>query len=947
MTIVNTADRVVVSVTATDSGDWQVVSVPTGFQGIVATLFAENDFLHGFVRHEDGEQWEVYDFDGGDDTKLLQVTSITGTVTLARPATPYDSSRSDGARMDAGSGTHTMALSIGAGTLKQLLRETSPFWKTFASADATPSVSGYRFFKTNGTTAITRFDDLTNGQFFWVRRGNADIVITHDGTNIDLFGSANVTLTAASPVACFAVEAGRARQMSGFISPLDEDDFASNSSTRPPSQQSTKAYIASQILDEDDFASNSAAKAPSQQSVKAYLDGVVADAIAELEPEMIARHLENTVLVSDFGIYPTDHPDYVSAAHNTAQIDIAQQYILTTFGRGALQFGASTEVHPYLFDASTSTEIFDNDGTPMAATTSCILLREGISLAAHPGRTWLKASNATLILICMISPNDQSIVGFGLDGGFTTTNAGHGILQTTLGDYAMTNIAAPGTFASSDESYVVTGTGTKSVETVGSAKHLRLTANVGTTTPPVLGKGFATTIGRNYRVRAWGFAGTADNIEMIVTNSLGSGGTPLATIDYAQDISEAANFVATATTTYIQFYCPTMTAGEYIEFTDVYMVDWPVEDQHSYCKNVSIVDNIIQNFGSYGIGIQSGEVSGVRIWRNNIENTGADGMDIKARGLRGFPETFYIPAFSVIGNYVKKFGQRTSLANQAGIDIRGQCYCAGNYVDIVNASVGTSRTGIRARQGDASLVGGAYTRIEGNYIQADGLDNSYGVTPLAHHCVALGNIIVGCNRGVIVEGTGTPDYITHDVLISNNQFIACGTGVLTNSSSVRTKIVGNIGKDIVYGFLNLSGALDVARNNDVYTAGTYAIITGDDIVVDGGLAAGTIGTKISKTGSGGAVRNIDGIKTRYRNKSSFAADATGGITKSFSPALDVTPAIEDCVVSYQSSDSACVIDVKITSVSASTISTICRVITAGAASSTANVILNVNTDKLT
>ena len=83
---------------------------------------------------------------------------------------------------------------------------------------------------------------------------------------------------------------------------VDEDDFSSDSATKVPTQQSTKAYIASQIatkdntdeitegstnlyftnaradarisnniLDEDNFASDSATNTASQQSIKAYI----------------------------------------------------------------------------------------------------------------------------------------------------------------------------------------------------------------------------------------------------------------------------------------------------------------------------------------------------------------------------------------------------------------------------------------------------------------------------------------------------------------------------------------------------------------------------------------------------------------------------------------------------------------------------------------------------
>ena len=60
------------------------------------------------------------------------------------------------------------------------------------------------------------------------------------------------------------------------LSLIDEDDMATNSATRPPSQQSVKAYAdtkAPAILDEDNLGSDSATRPPSQQSVKAYVDG--------------------------------------------------------------------------------------------------------------------------------------------------------------------------------------------------------------------------------------------------------------------------------------------------------------------------------------------------------------------------------------------------------------------------------------------------------------------------------------------------------------------------------------------------------------------------------------------------------------------------------------------------------------------------------------------------
>jgi hypothetical protein len=65
---------------------------------------------------------------------------------------------------------------------------------TFANADATPSVAGLNLFKTQGTTAITDFDDGVVGQTIQIL-ADANITIT-DNASIILAGGANYTMTA-------------------------------------------------------------------------------------------------------------------------------------------------------------------------------------------------------------------------------------------------------------------------------------------------------------------------------------------------------------------------------------------------------------------------------------------------------------------------------------------------------------------------------------------------------------------------------------------------------------------------------------------------------------------------------------------------------------------------------------------------------------------------------
>lgn len=219
MPLIETAPRVVVSVTATGGGDWQVVSIPTGFQGVTTGAgFADNDFIHGFVRFEDGVEWEEYDTEDDSTAGLLQISNISGTVTIARPATPFKSSNS-GNRVDAGAGTHTLAVSLGSGTMRRILREVNGSWKTITSGDATPDVAGYRLIKTAGTTTITAFDGMEAGKLFVVQRGASDITIA-DGAGISLPGDRNITLTTNQPCALFVEDTSVAVLVALFPSHL-------------------------------------------------------------------------------------------------------------------------------------------------------------------------------------------------------------------------------------------------------------------------------------------------------------------------------------------------------------------------------------------------------------------------------------------------------------------------------------------------------------------------------------------------------------------------------------------------------------------------------------------------------------------------------------------------------------------------------------------------------
>lgn len=206
MPVIKTGPRVVVSVVATGGGDWQVSSTPTGFQGITSALFADNDYIHGFVLFENGVDWEEYDTDDDTTTNLLQIANVSGTVTITRPATPYASSNG-GARVANTTGTHTLVISLGSGTMKRLLHALNSSWKNLTSGDATPDVSDYRLFVTAGTTTITAFDAMEPGQLFIIKRGASDITIA-DGAGISLPGNNDIILTSENDTAIFIENSG-------------------------------------------------------------------------------------------------------------------------------------------------------------------------------------------------------------------------------------------------------------------------------------------------------------------------------------------------------------------------------------------------------------------------------------------------------------------------------------------------------------------------------------------------------------------------------------------------------------------------------------------------------------------------------------------------------------------------------------------------------------------
>lgn len=125
----------------------------------------------------------------------------------------------------------------------------------------------------------------------------------------------------------------------------------------------TKAYLESQILDEDDFSSDSATAAPSQQSTAAYVASELSDALAVTTldvldpysqeavasvPHGLASMPENIVVyleckTADGGFSPGDRVDFTRAGRIQWHVDAANFGIRTDGGPlNLLTKGAAT-----------------------------------------------------------------------------------------------------------------------------------------------------------------------------------------------------------------------------------------------------------------------------------------------------------------------------------------------------------------------------------------------------------------------------------------------------------------------------------------------------------------------------------------------------------------------------------------------------------------------------
>ena len=272
----------------------------------------------------DGTNGQVLKTDGSGNVTWNSDTGHTNTDTLTEGSSNlyFTNARADAradvrigaANINALANVHTAAPTDG-----QVLK-----WDNgnsrWAPANDTDTV--YSSFNSDFDTRLAAKDtgDLSEGSNLYYTQARAD-------ARVDAGFSAKSTTNLSEGTNLYYTDARADARITNAL--IDEDNMASNSATKLPSQQSVKAYVDSQILtkdntdeiaegstnlyftnaradaritnamvDEDNMASDSNTKVPTQQSVKAYVDSQVAseNELSEMNDVTIASVQNNQFL---------------------------------------------------------------------------------------------------------------------------------------------------------------------------------------------------------------------------------------------------------------------------------------------------------------------------------------------------------------------------------------------------------------------------------------------------------------------------------------------------------------------------------------------------------------------------------------------------------------------------------------------------------------------------
>ena len=185
------------------------------------------------------------------------------------------------------------------------------------------------------------------------------------------------------------------------------------------------------------------------------------------------------------------------------------------------------------------------------------------------------------------------------------------------------------------------------------------------------------------------------------------------------------------------------------------------------CDRVHWSDLYIHNVASYGLALQNGNPRGCSIARIRVDNIGADGLDLKARGDLAVPAQ----ANSAEDIWVSRHNQRVD--GSAGVDVRGIWHLRGITVTDFGGDPTRTYVGVRFRTKPAPIdpqqvadkttltgftirptIGAAALNIAGIECGSDDTHISNGYVEDCHHNVIhAGNVNGSAIRGTVTDVT--------------------------------------------------------------------------------------------------------------------------------------------------------------------------------------------------
>ena len=296
------------------------------------------------------------------------------------------------------------------------------------------------------------------------------------------------------------------------------------------------------------------------------------------------------------------------------------------------------------------------------------------------------------------------------------------------------------------------------------------------------------------------------------------------------------------------------------------------------------------NASYYGYGLQIGSFKYIQWIGCLIENTGADGIDLK--------NTLSLNTGIVIDGLLVRLHGRSAVGDSAGVDIRAQGAVLNGISVIEYGGGGAGNCGIRFRHTTVPQgTGGNYCSLSGFFCDPGAQETNIGLS-LDGVFTAVGDgVIKNCVNGVRIqqEGNSCDNVKCIDCLDGWN--IVDGGTLGTQPDHTQLDNCSAISCDDEGFLIERQCCLNncVSRLNTGF--GVLITATSTDTSINDGEIRNNTAGQISDSGMTTHIRGVLGVVTENNALSGpFAIDAIAVVTGSISHGLAFTPNNYDCVL---------------------------------------------------